>query len=117
MSFQKGNKFASHDKPWTDALRRVLAQLEVKDDTGKVLVKAGEALRLIAEATVSQAIAGDKDARKEIADRLDGKASEFLNVHHSGDPRAMTSDELAAQILRERANSQSGGEEQPSTVH
>lgn len=67
MAAPKGNKFASHDKPWTDALRRVLAQYEDGD------VKRGNALRKIAEVTIQQALAGDKDARKEIAERLDGK--------------------------------------------
>lgn len=117
MAAPKGNRFASHDKPWTNALRRVLAQLEVKDEAGAVKVKAGEALRQIAEATVMQAMAGDKDARKEIADRLDGKPTEYLDVNHSRDPRQMTTDELAAEILRERADQSRPSEDQPSIVH
>jgi hypothetical protein len=117
MAAPKGNKFASHDKPWTNALQRVLTQLEVKDADGKVVAKAGEALRLIAEVTVQRAIAGDKDARKEIADRMDGKPSEFLNVNHSRDPAEMSTDELAAEILRERANQPGPSQEQPSKLH
>ena len=117
MAFPKGNKFASHDKPWTNALQRVLAQLEVKDATGKVIAKAGEALRLIAEETVTRAVFGDKDARKEIADRLDGKPTEFVNVNATRDPAQMSTDELAAEIIRERANQPRGGETEPSTVH
>lgn len=117
MAFPKGNKFASHDKPWTNALTRVLAQLEVKDASGKVLAKAGEALRQIAEVTVYQALNGDKDARKEIADRLDGKPSEFVNVNATRDPALMTTDELAAEIIRERARKPSGGEAEPSQLH
>ena len=117
MAAPKGNKFASHDKPWTNALMRVLAQLEVKNAEGKVLAKAGEALRLIAETTVERAIAGDKDARQEIANRLDGRPSEFINVKSTRDPTQMTTDELAAEIIRERAAKASGGETEPSTVH
>lgn len=117
MAAPKGNKFGSHDKPWTNALQRVLAQLEIKDADGKVLCKAGEALRLIAEATVQQAISGDKDARKEIADRMDGKPTEFVNVNHAQDPGAMSTDELAAQILRERAAGQDSGQAIPASVH
>lgn len=117
MGAPKGNKFASHEKPWTDALRRVLAQLELKDESGKVQIKAGEALRQIAEVTVMRALAGDKDARKEIGDRMDGKATEFVNVNHSRDPQEMSTDELAAAILRERANQSGAGEEQPSQLH
>lgn len=105
MGAPKGNKFAAHDKPWTNALQRVLAQLEVKDETGKVKIKAGEALRFIAETTVLQALAGDKDARKEVADRMDGKPSEYVNVNHTQDPQEMTTDEIRqrlAAIDRER---------------
>lgn len=117
MGAPKGNKFASHEKPWTNALQRVLAQMEVKDKDGKVIAKAGEALRMIAEVTVERALAGDKDARKEIADRMDGKPSEFVNVNHSHDPQEMTTDELAAAILRERADQARGGEAKPSKLH
>lgn len=117
MAAPKGNKFASHDKPWTNALTRVLAQLEVKDETGKTKIKAGEALRQIAEVTVMRALGGDKDARKEIADRLDGKPTEFVNINHASDPREMSTDELAAEILRRRADPQGTGEESSSSVH
>lgn len=117
MAFPKGNKFASHDKPWTNALQRVLAQFETPDEKGKAGIKAGEALRLIAEATVMQALAGDKDARKEISDRLDGKPSEFVNVNHSRDPGAMTTDELATEILRGRAAESGSSSESPTSVH
>src|SRR3979490_30098 len=117
MSAPKGNKFAAHDKPWTNALQRVLLQLEVKDADGKTSLRAGEALRQIAETTVLQALAGDKDARKEIADRMDGKPSEVVNVNHAKDPGGMTTDELAAEILRERADRQIPGETIPPSVH
>lgn len=117
MSAPKGNKFAAHDKPWTNALQRVLKQLEVADKEGKIIVKAGEALREIAETTVRMAMNGDKEARKEIADRLDGKPSEFVSVNYSRDPAEMSTDELAAEILRERAAQSDGSEESPSSVH
>ncbi len=117
MAFPKGNKFASHDKPWTNALQRVLAQLEVKDANGKVIAKAGEALRAIAERTVELAIMGDKDARKEISDRLDGKPSEFVNVNTTRDPSMMSTDELAAEIARERAAEPRTGEAKSSGLH
>lgn len=119
MSAPKGNKFASHDKPWTNALQRVLAQLEIKDESGKVQMKAGEALRQIAEVTVMRALAGDKDARKEIADRMDGKPTEFLNVNHTQDPAALSDNELAsiAARSRDRVAAQETSEEKPSQLH
>ena len=36
-------------------------------------VEAGQALNRLAEETVKQALLGDKDARKEITERTDGK--------------------------------------------
>ena len=59
-------------KPWTETLKRALAQYEKGD------VKAGEALRKIAERVVESALAGDKDAIKEIAERHDGKAVQSI---------------------------------------
>ncbi len=119
MPFPKGNRFASHDKPWTNALQRVLAQLEIKNADGKVIAKAGEALRLIAEETVMRAAAGDKDARKEIADRLDGKPTEFLNVNHSADPGNLSDEELAdiARGSGERAAEATASAPKPSELH
>lgn len=117
MAAPKGNRFASHDKPWTNALQRVLAQLDVDD--GKVRIKAGDALRQIAEATVIQAVMGDKDARKEIADRLDGRATEFVNVNHTRDPAGLTDAELAdiATASRNRVAEAPAGPQEPSSVH
>ncbi len=45
------------------------------------------------------------------------KPSEFVNVNHTRDPKQMTTDELAAEILRERAAAQGRGEEKPSQLH
>ena len=113
MAAPKGNKFASHDKPWTNALERVLKQLE----TGNV--KAGEALRAIAEVTVIKAIEGDKDARKEIADRLDGKATEYVNITHRKDARELTDADLAdiAAGSSNRTSETPGSEEKPTSIH
>ena len=119
MSAPKGNKFASHDKPWTNALQRVLAQLELSDESGKQTVKAGEALRQIAEVTVIRALGGDKDARKEIAERLDGKPTEFLNINHSNDPSNLSDGELADIATRsgEGVAEEAGGAKEPSQLH
>lgn len=119
MGAPKGNRFGAHDKPWTNALQRVLAQLEVKDADGKVVAKAGEALRLIAETTVERACAGDKDARKEIADRLDGKPTEFLNVNHSTDPTNISDEQLAniATGSGNRTVEAQGSAPEPSQLH
>lgn len=103
-------------KPWTEALRRVLTQLELRDGNGNITCRAGEALRLIAERCVMDAIAGDKAAREEIAQRLDGKSVEHY-AFEKKDPRSMTNDELATEILRRRATEADAGEDEPAQLH
>ena len=72
---QSGNpKGRQVEQAWSGAIRRSLAQLELKDKEGKVLVKKGAALRAIADTLVSQAVYGNKDAWKEVGDRLEGRA-------------------------------------------
>ena len=65
-------------KEWRDAIRKAVHELRaVSDgDSGKKL----KALRLIAEKVVSKAMDGDLGAIKEIADRLDGKATQAIDL-------------------------------------
>jgi len=81
-------------KKWRDALERALlrqhvlilneglrtvAQLPIDADAkGRVIVPEGRALELIADMTVQQALCGDLAARKEIGDRLDGRAAQTI---------------------------------------
>ena len=60
MTFQPGNKCGKgrKDKPWRDALVMALKRAEL-----------GNAIHLIADRCVADALAGDKDARREIAER------------------------------------------------
>lgn len=69
------NSGRKQEKPFADALRMELAA-------------AGEdhkALRLIARALIDQAMSGDKQAIKELADRTDGKPAQQVDMEHSGD--------------------------------
>lgn len=81
---QLGNKNPSKNKPWREALDRALAQFEHKLPDGSVAVKQGEVLRAIADRIVLQALAGDKDAWQEIANRLDGKHIQPVDVEVDG---------------------------------
>lgn len=72
-----GNQNEAKGKRWAGALRRALH--EYADDT----VKQGEALLELAKRVVKDALEGDAAARKEIGERLDGKAAQSLTV--SGD--------------------------------
>jgi hypothetical protein len=82
MAAPVGNKNARKAKDWENALRRVLAQYE----NAEAKIPKGEALAKIAEQCVVQAIAGDKDARAEIANRLDGKVPQALIGGDEDDP-------------------------------
>lgn len=75
----KGSRNAAHDKPWTNALERALAQYSA----GKLT--AGKALRSIADGVVRDALAGDAVARREIAERLDGKPVQPVAATVDGD--------------------------------
>lgn len=82
MAAPAGNQNARKAKDWENALRRVLTQYE----NPEAKIGRGEALAKIAEVCVLQAIAGDKDARTEIANRLDGKVPQALIGGEDDDP-------------------------------
>ncbi|MCP5018671.1 MAG: hypothetical protein GY938_25860, partial [Ketobacter sp.] len=68
---QPGNQSARKGTEWRDALRKAIKIYQ--DDT----IKRGHALRHIAKKVVTQALEGDATARNEIANRLDGKPTEY----------------------------------------
>lgn len=71
---QSGNPTGGRkDKPWRDAL--MLALNEADGDRKR--------LRAVAEKCVAQALNGDMQAIKEVADRLDGKPAQ--QQIHTGD--------------------------------
>lgn len=74
MAAPLGNQNAKKAKRWQDALNKALARFE----SDELKVKAGEALDKIAEGVVMDALKGDKDARAEIGNRLDGKPAQAI---------------------------------------
>ena len=74
MAAPRGNRNAASGTAWRDAVKHVL------DDYECVGIARGQALRAIARKCVEQAIEGDKDARAEIANRLDGKPNQSVDV-------------------------------------
>lgn len=92
MAFQKGKTTnpggRSSLKPWTDALRMEIAALSKEG--------LGAGLRQIARSVVISAAEGDKDAWREIGDRLEGKPMQNLTVIK--DARTATDAELTAII-------------------
>lgn len=81
MPFVKGKSGnpggAGRDKPWADALRLALAELE-PDGSGH------KKLRKVADALIAKARDGDVAAAREIGDRLDGKAVQALANEDGG---------------------------------
>jgi hypothetical protein len=63
------------DKPYRDALKRALARAEQSESP--------HALDRIAEKHIAAAASGDMQAIKEIADRLDGKSAQSLDLSGS----------------------------------
>lgn len=67
---QPGNKNATKNKLWEDALRRAL------------LAEDGKKLRTLADKLIERAENGDVQALKEVGDRIDGKPTQTI----AGDP-------------------------------
>lgn len=90
----KGNKNAAKSKLFDAALRRYLTQNP--DD-----------LRIAVEKFVGMAKAGELPAIRELADRLDGKPAQSMEIsgglETSKDVRDLTDDELAAEASSLRA--------------
>lgn len=75
-------------------MRAALAQYE----NAEAGIKPGEALRKIAETVVVKALVGDKDAVKEIADRLDGKPAQAVTVGNEDEQPFVT--KVVREIVR-----------------
>jgi hypothetical protein len=97
----KGNKNAVKAKEWERALKAELHHFEDKDRK----VERGTALGHIARKCIKQALDGDKDARQEIANRLDGKPREHVEIDYTQRlAEEMTDDELL-QVIRNTGGS------------
>lgn len=75
---QPGNTNQSKNKPWAAALARIDLQSE------------GAKLRKIAEKVYEMAEAGDIQAIKEIADRMDGKSIQGVELDASVEVKGFT---------------------------
>lgn len=81
MAAPLGNTNGAKGKRWQDALHKALVRFT--SNTDELKVEVGQALDKIAELVVQKALAGDKDAISEIANRLDGKPAQGILI--SGD--------------------------------
>ena len=67
------------DKSWRDAVRAAVNELRKDEDSSKKI----KSLRLLARKLVKKALEGDVAALREIGDRLDGKATQAVQVDQS----------------------------------
>lgn len=85
------------DKPYRDALRRAIARAQDTD--------SAHALDKIAEKHLAEAAAGDMQAIKELADRIDGKVAQPIAGDNEADAIQI---ELIRRIIVKPGNSDSG---------
>lgn len=114
----KGNRNAAKDRIWRKALDREL-KLYVADG-----IERGQALNAIAKQCVKDALHDDpdvrRDARKEIADRLDGKPTEHIEAEFTSRLAEELSDEELLDIARtggDGATEETGGTEDNPGFH
>lgn len=117
MAAAKGNRYAAKAKRWEEALLKALARSAGSIEAG---------LAPIADNVVKFALAGDKDAIRELADRIDGRASQSLEV--SGDvthrhATELTDEQLLARLTELRTIGADGvmdaeaGSQEPTELH
>jgi hypothetical protein len=76
MAAPQGNQNAVKGKRWQKALEKALARIGEGDvDIG---------LSKVADKVVSAAAQGDKEAWKEIGDRMDGRATQSIDANVTG---------------------------------
>lgn len=95
MAGVKGRSGKPKDKQFSDMIR--LAANE-EDPVRKI-----RRLRLIADKVVDLAVAGESWAAQMVADRLDGKAVQQVEVGEPGDFDNVSDNELTEQIAEEAA--------------
>lgn len=71
-----GNRNGAKARDWADAIKHQLADYE---DTLRGVAK-GQALRALAKTVIAAAMAGEKWAVEEVANRLDGKPAQQIDV-------------------------------------
>ena len=83
-----GNKNATKNKPWRDAINWALENHENSQ------TERAQALRDIATKLIDQALQGDLVAMKELGDRVEGKAAQSVELSGALAATDMTTEEL-----------------------
>lgn len=101
---------AERRRIWTEAINKALAARVPSRDII-------EALQPVAEQLIEQALSGNVNALKELADRLEGKATEFVTL--TGDVKELSDAQLHAIAARggEGTAGEESGAGEPAKVH
>lgn len=94
MPAPKGNQNAAKAREWADTLKHELAEYQSK----KRRIERGQALRAVARMVIDEALDGGMWAVQEIANRLDGKAAQAVEITGSIEHKhvhELTDDQLA----------------------
>lgn len=78
MAAPNNPKGSKSDKIWRDAIMRAVRRLET--DEAPKDAKPEQRLERLADALVTQGLAGEVPALREIGDRLDGRAVQTIGV-------------------------------------
>jgi hypothetical protein len=97
MAGPLGNTNRANGKRFANALKTALEEFESDK------VKRGEALREIAKGLVEAALSGDMAARKEVADRLDGKAAQSLSIDGDGEGGPVKVEKIVREVVRAKS--------------
>lgn len=110
-----GNNNAGKPRLWREAINRALDRRARK----RGLRSAMEALDELAEQFLEAVSQGDIAAFRELGDRLEGKAREYVEMEITRHAEEMTDAELADIARRgsARAAEAQGGEEQSPSIH
>lgn len=87
MGAPVGNKNATKNRPWAEALSRVNTQSD------------GAKMRALAEKVWDMALAGDVPSIKEIAERSDGKAAQAMTIANE-EGESFRVDSIVRKIVR-----------------
>ena len=101
---QRGNRNATKNRPWTDAIRRALARADGTVDKG---------LDALADKLVAKAKDGDAWARDEIAGRVEGRVPQA--IEHSGEVTHVRADGLTDDALADIATGSGAGTAEASS--
>ena len=88
---QPNNTNATKGKPWRDAIQWALDNYEKEG-----VVARNMALRTIATKLVENALEGKLDAQKELGDRIEGKATQAVQLSGHLSTSEMSTEELIA---------------------